>query len=252
MTGIVAAVLLPFLGTAVGAAGVCFLRSSPGKLVQAGLQGFAGGIMVAASVWSLLIPAMEQSAGLGRLAFLPAVAGVWLGVLFLDALDRWLAKATRLRYCLGSNTMLVLAVALHNLPEGMAVGAVAAGWLGGVEGITLASVLALSVGITLQNLPEGAIISMPLCAQGMGKWKSFLCGAFSGVVEPVGAVATVLLSELAVPVLPFCLSFSAGAMLYVVAQELLPQMEDGPCRRIGTLLFAVGFTVMMGMDVALG
>ena len=252
MIGIVTAVLMPLLGTAVGAGGVCFLRSSPGKLVQAGLQGFAGGIMVAASVWSLLIPAMEQSASWGRLAFLPGVVGVWLGVLFLDLLDRWLAEASRLRYCLGSNTMLVLAVALHNLPEGMAVGAVVAGWCSGVEGITLASVLALSGGVTLQNLPEGAIISMPLCAQGMSKGKSFLYGTLSGVVEPVGAVATVLLAELAVPALPLCLSFSAGAMLYVVAQELLPQLEEGACRRVGTLLFAVGFTVMMAMDVALG
>ena len=248
--GVILAVLMPLFGTVLGAGGVCFLRTSPGKLWQAGLQGFAGGVMVAASVWSLLIPAMEQSAGLGRFAFLPAVAGVWLGVLFLGLLDRVLTESSRAR--LGSNTMLVLAVALHNLPEGMAVGAVLAGWLSGLEGISLAAVLALSGGIALQNLPEGAIISMPLCAQGMGKGKSFYYGAISGVVEPMGAVATVLLAELAVPALPLCLSFSAGAMLYVVAQELLPALEEGKCRRVGTLLFCAGFTVMMAMDVALG
>lgn len=208
--------------------------------------------MVAASVWSLLIPAMEQSAHWGRLAFLPAFSGVWLGVLFLAVLDRWMAKAPAARSRLGGNTMLVLAVALHNLPEGMAVGAVVAGWHAGLEGITLASVLALSGGIALQNLPEGAIISMPLCAGGMGKGKSFWYGALSGVVEPVGAVLTILLAELAVPVLPLCLSFSAGAMLYVVAQELLPALEEGPCRKVGTFLFAAGFTLMMAMDVALG
>ena len=248
--GVAAAVLMPLLGTVLGAGGVCFLRACPGKLWQAGLQGFAGGVMVAASVWSLLIPAMEQMAHWQRLAFLPAVAGVWLGVAFLGLLDRVFTEKSRAR--LGSNTMLVLAVALHNLPEGMAVGAVVAGWLSGLEGITMASVLALSGGIALQNLPEGAIISMPLCAHGMRKGRSFGYGALSGVVEPVGAVATVLLAELAVPVLPLCLSFSAGAMLYVVAQELLPALEEGKCRRVGTILFCVGFTVMMAMDVALG
>lgn len=249
MVWVIAAILMPLLGTVVGSGGVCFLRSSPGKRMQAALQGFAGGIMVAASVWSLLIPAMERSAYLGRLAFLPAVVGLWLGVLFLDVLDRLLADSGALRSHLGSNTMLVLAVALHNLPEGMAVGAVIAGWLGGLEGITLASVLTLSAGIALQNLPEGAIISMPLCARGMGRGRSFAYGSISGVVEPLGAVATVLLAELAVPVLPVCLSFSAGAMLYVVARELLPESEGS---RVGAVLFAAGFAVMMAMDVALG
>ena len=253
------AIFLPFLGTAVGAACVFFLRGEMNRLLQRALMGFAAGVMVAASVWSLIIPAMEQSAHLEKLAFLPALVGVWGGFLFLLLLDHVIPHLHLNSQCpegkacgLGKSTMMVLAVALHNLPEGMAVGVVIAGWLTGSEGITAAGALALSLGIALQNLPEGAIISMPLKSGGMGRGKAFGYGVLSGVVEPLGAVLTIVLAEVLVPALPYLLSFSAGAMLYVVVEELIPEMSEGEHSNVGTILFALGFTLMMMLDVALG
>ena len=253
------AIFLPFLGTAVGAACVFFLRGEMNRLLQRALMGFAAGVMVAASVWSLIIPAMEQSAHLEKLAFLPALVGVWGGFLFLLLLDHVIPHLHLNSQCpegkacgLGKSTMMVLAVALHNLPEGMAVGVVIAGWLTGGEGITAAAALALSLGIALQNLPEGAIISMPLKSGGMGRGKAFGYGVLSGVVEPLGAVLTIVLAEVLVPALPYLLSFSAGAMLYVVVEELIPEMSEGEHSNVGTILFALGFTLMMVLDVALG
>ena len=252
-------IFIPFLGTSLGAACVFFMRRSLSDRVQRSLTGFAAGVMVAASVWSLLIPAVEQSAGLGKLAFLPAFAGFWTGILFLLTLDHVIphlhAKSgqtegpkSRLR----RTTMMVLAVTLHNIPEGMAVGVVYAGYLSGSAQITAAGALALSLGIAIQNFPEGAIISMPLRAEGMKKSRAFLGGVLSGVVEPVGAVLTILAARLIVPALPYLLSFAAGAMLYVVVEELIPEMSQGKHSNIGTVFFAVGFSVMMVLDVALG
>ena len=256
---ILAVVLLPFLGTAIGSAFVFFLRGQMNLTLQRLLTGFAAGVMVAASVWSLIIPAMDQSAHLGKLAFLPAFVGVWAGFLFLLLLDKWIPHLHLNSECpegtacnLGKSTMMVLAVALHNLPEGMAVGVVAAGWLSGNESISAASALALSLGIALQNLPEGAIISMPLKSQGMSRRRAFSYGVLSGAVEPLGAVLTILLAGLLVPVLPYLLAFSAGAMLYVVVEELIPEMAEGEHSHIGTVFFALGFTLMMVLDVALG
>lgn len=231
------------------------MKERLGGAVQRGLTGFAAGVMAAASVWSLLIPALEQSAGLGRLAFLPAAAGLWAGVLFLLLLDRlipYLHKNTAAADGgkISRTGMMVLAVVLHNLPEGMAVGAVYAGVLAG-GGPSPAGALALSMGIAIQNFPEGAIISMPLRARGMGKARAFVCGVLSGAVEPVGAVLTLLAARLMVPAMPYLLSAAAGAMLYVVIQELIPEMTEGSESRLGAVLFFVGFTVMMALDVAL-
>lgn len=232
---------LPFLGTALGAACVFFMKKRSSRFHLA-LAGFAGGVMMAASVWSLLIPAMEYASHLGRFSFLPAVAGIWGGFLFLWLADRLMPKT------LDGSGMLVLAVTMHNLPEGMAVGVAAAGWLTGSHSISAAAAVALAAGIGLQNIPEGAIISMPLTQQGMARRRAFGWGVLSGIVEPIGAVLTILLSRLVVPVLPFLLSFSAGAMLYVVAEELL----SGGRAKLRTLAFGVGFTLMLMLDVALG
>lgn len=251
--------LLPFLGTALGAACVFFMQKSLGDLVQRSLAGFAAGVMVAASVWSLLIPAIEQSAALGRLSFLPAFTGFWLGVLFLLALDHLIPhlhvgseQAEGPKSKLGRTTMMVLAVTLHNIPEGMAVGVMYAGFLSENAQITAASALALSLGIAIQNFPEGAIISMPLRAEGESEGKAFLGGVLSGIVEPIGAVLTILAARLVIPALPYLLSFAAGAMLYVVVEELIPEMSQGRHSNVGTIFFAVGFSVMMALDVALG
>ena len=253
------AVMLPFLGTTLGSAGVFFLKGKMNRNLQRSLTGFAAGVMVAASVWSLIIPAMDQSAHMGKLAFIPAFVGVWAGFLFLLLLDHFIPHLHLNSDCpegtqcgLGKSTMMVLAVALHNLPEGMAVGVVAAGWLTGSESISAAGALALSLGIALQNLPEGAIISMPLKSNGMSRGKAMGYGVLSGVIEPIGAVLTILLANVLVPILPYLLSFSAGAMLYVVVEELIPEMSEGEHSCIGTIFFAVGFTLMMVLDVALG
>ena len=256
---ITAALLLPFLGTVLGAAGVFFLKGQMNRTLQRSLMGFAAGVMVAASIWSLIIPAMEQSEHMGKLAFLPAFVGVWCGFLFLLALDHIIPHLHLNSQCpegtscgLGKSTMMVLAVALHNLPEGMAVGVVVAGWLSGNESFSAAGALALALGIALQNMPEGAIISMPLSSNGMKRSKAFGYGVLSGVIEPVGAIGTILLASFVVPVLPYLLAFAAGAMLYVVVEELIPEMAQGEHSHVGVLLFAVGFTVMMALDVALG
>ena len=252
-------VMIPFLGTALGSACVLFMKNRLNPLLQRALTGFAAGVMVAASIWSLLIPAMEQSAGMGQWAFVPAVVGFWIGVLFLLVLDRTVphlhmnsSRAEGLESSLQKTTMLVLAVTLHNLPEGMAVGVVYAGWLSGDSGITAMGALALSLGIAIQNFPEGAIISMPLRAEGVSKRRAFLYGTLSGAVEPIGAALTILAAGLVVPFLPYLLSFAAGAMVYVVVEELIPEMSEGRHSNVGTILFAAGFTVMMALDVALG
>ena len=252
-------ILIPFLGTSFGAACVFFMRHSLDDLVQRSLAGFAAGVMVAASIWSLLIPAIDQSAGLGRFAFFPAFAGFWFGVLFLLALDHLIPhlhvgsdQAEGPKNKLGRTTMMLLAVTLHNIPEGMAVGVVFAGYMAGNSTITAAGALALAIGIAIQNFPEGAIISMPLRGQGMSKTKAFVYGSLSGLVEPIGALLTILAASFILPVLPYLLSFAAGAMMYVVVEELIPEMSEGNHSNIGTIFFAVGFTLMMALDVALG
>lgn len=250
---------IPFLGTSLGAACVFFMRGEMHRGVQRGLTGFASGVMVAASIWSLLIPAIEESSDWGKLAFLPAVIGFGGGILFLLFLDHIIPhlhigaeRAEGPRSHLARTTMLVLAVTLHNIPEGMAVGVVLAGFLSGHGDITYASAMALSIGIAIQNFPEGAIISMPLRGAGMGKMKSFVGGMLSGAVEPVGGMLTILLTSLVVPLMPYLLSFAAGAMMYVVVEELIPEMSEGEHSDIGVLTFALGFMVMMTLDVALG
>ena len=252
-------ILIPFLGTSLGAGCVFFLKNSLRDGIQRALTGFAAGVMVAASVWSLLIPAMEQAADLGRLAFFPAAVGFWLGILFLLLLDHLIPhlhqnslQAEGPKSQLQRTTMMVLAVTLHNIPEGMAVGVVYAGYLAGTAQITAAGALALSLGIAIQNFPEGAIISMPLRAEGMKKGRAFWGGVLSGIVEPIGAVLTILAAGIVVPALPYLLSFAAGAMLYVVVEELIPEMSQGQHSNVGTVFFAVGFSVMMVLDVALG
>ena len=235
------------------------MKKTLSDTVQRALTGFAAGVMVAASVWSLLIPAIEQSVGMGKFAFVPAVVGFYVGMLFLLLLDHVIphlhqnsSEAEGPKSQLARTTMMVLAVTLHNIPEGMAVGVVYAGYLSGQAQITAAGALALSLGIAIQNFPEGAIISMPLHAEGMGKGRAFADGVLSGIVEPIGAVLTILAARMIVPALPYLLSFAAGAMLYVVVEELIPEMSQGRHSNIGTICFALGFGLMMVLDVALG
>ena len=251
--------LIPFLGTTAGAACVLLMRRTLGRGVQRGLTGFASGVMTAASVWSLLIPAMDQSAAMGRLAFVPAAVGFAGGMAFLLLLDTVIPhlhmnaeKAEGPRSSLTRTAMMVLAVTLHNVPEGMAVGVVYAGLLSGTREIGAGAAMALALGIAIQNFPEGAIISMPLHAQGTGKGRAFLYGTLSGAVEPVGTILTVLAARLIVPAMPYLLSFAAGAMLYVVVEELIPEMSEGEHSNVGVVTFALGFVVMMALDVALG
>ena len=251
--------LIPFLGTALGSACVFFMKKSLSNMVQRSLAGFAAGVMVAASIWSLLIPALEQAEGMGRLSFVLAFIGFWVGVLFLLLLDHLIPhlhvgseESEGPKSNLSRTAMMVLAVTLHNIPEGMAVGVMYAGFLAGDTAITAASALALSIGIAIRNFPEGAIISMPLRAEGESKGRAFWGGVLSGVVEPIGAVLTILAAQLVIPVLPYLLSFAAGAMLYVVVEELIPEMSQGEHSNIGTLCFAAGFSIMMVLDVALG
>lgn len=258
MKSIVFGILLPFAGTTLGAACVFFMRKRMGEKLQKTLAGFAGGVMVAASVWSLLIPAMDMSNDLGKLAFIPAVTGFVLGILFLLGLDSLIPhlhvneeKPEGVKSHLKKTTMLVLAVTLHNIPEGMAVGVVFAGMQSMEGNITLMNALALSIGIAIQNFPEGAIISMPLHVNGMGKGMAFAYGTLSGVVEPLGALITLWLSAYLVPIMPYLLSFAAGAMMYVVVEELIPETSQGKHTNWGTIGFALGFSVMMMMDVAL-
>ena len=262
MKTVIFGLLIPFIGTAAGAACVFFLKKDLKSGIQRALTGFAAGVMVAASIWSLIIPAIDQSASRGRWAFLPAFIGFWLGILFLLLLDHIIPHLHRSidradqaegpKSNLNRTIMMVLAVTLHNIPEGMAVGVVYAGLISGAANITAGAALALALGIAIQNFPEGAIISLPLFAEGESKPKSFLLGVLSGAVEPLFGGITVLIASLVVPAMPYLLSFAAGAMLYVVVEELIPEMSEGEHSNTGVLFFAVGFSIMMALDVALG
>lgn len=253
--------LIPFIGTTAGAAMVFILKNKISDLLQRALTGFAAGVMVAASFWSLLAPALEEAkdSGMGRLSFIPAAVGFMVGIgflLFLDLVTPHMhmdlqpdgIKNTGLK----RTTKLILAVTLHNIPEGMAVGVVFAGWLAGKSTVSYMDAIALAIGIAIQNFPEGAIVSMPLRAEGMPKWKTFWYGTLSGAVEPIAAFITILAAGTVIPILPYLLAFAAGAMLYVVVEELIPEMSEGSHSNIGTIAFSLGFVVMMILDVALG
>ena len=252
-------IFIPFAGTVLGSACVFFMRGKMNQTVQRALSGFAGGVMTAASVWSLIIPAINYSEHMGVFSFVPAAVGFWIGILFLLFLDRAIphmhmnsSSAEGPKSSLKRTSMLVLAVALHNLPEGMAVGAVYTGRLASQPIITAAAALALSIGIAIQNFPEGAIISMPLASEGFRKKKAFIYGVLSGIIEPIGAIITIIASSIILPALPYLLSFAAGAMMYVVVEELIPEMNSKKHSDIGTIMFSAGFTIMMILDVALG
>ncbi len=256
---IVIGILLPFVGTTAGAACVFFLKNKISPNLQRIFTGFAAGVMVAASVWSLLIPAMDMSESMGKFAFVPALIGFLLGIIFLLLMDSLIPhlhmgskQPEGKKSTLGRTAMLMLAVTIHNLPEGAACGAIFAGVISGDGAVTLAGAIALSVGIAIQNFPEGAIISLPLRSEGNSRTKSFLLGALSGIVEPLGAVLAILLAGFVTPILPYMLSFAAGAMLYVVVEELIPETSEGDHSNLGTIAFAVGFALMMVLDVALG
>ena len=258
-SSILIGLMVPFLGTSLGSACVFLMKSKMNRQVERALTGFAAGVMVAASIWSLLVPAMEQSEHLNKLAFLPAFVGFWIGILFLLLLDTVIPHlhmnsetAEGPKSKLARTTMMVLAVTLHNIPEGMAVGVVYAAFKSGSVLITAGAALALSLGIAIQNFPEGAIISMPLAAEGRSKKKAFIYGILSGAVEPIFGLLTILAVGFIVPAMPYLLSFAAGAMIYVVVEELIPEMSEGEHSNIGVVMFAVGFTLMMALDVALG
>ena len=251
--------LIPFLGTSLGALCVLFMKREMNAQVRKALTGFAAGVMEASSLRRLIIPSINQSEAMGKMAFVPAAVGFWLGILFLLFLDTVTPhlhmnsdEPEGPKSNLKNTTKLVLAVTIHNIPEGMAVGVVYAGLLAEQSEITMLGALALSLGIAIQNFPEGAIVSMPLRSQGMSRRKACLYGIASGAVEPVAALITILLSSILVPVLPYFLSFAAGAMLYVVVEELIPEMAEGKHSNIGTLMFAAGFSIMMILDVTLG
>lgn len=257
---IVIGILIPLIGTTLGAACVFIMKKEINELINKGLIGFAAGVMVAASVWSLIIPSITMSSDMDNFAFIPAAIGVIVGIAFMLLLDRIIPhlhynndkpeglKSEKIRKA----TMLVLAVVLHNIPEGMAVGVVFAGVMSQNSLITLSGALALSIGIAIQNFPEGAIISMPLRSEGISKCKSFLYGFLSGAVEPIGALLTILFSSTINPLMPYLLSFAAGSMIYVVVEELIPESSAGEHSNIGTIGFAAGFVIMMILDVALG
>ena len=256
---VVYGLLIPFLGTTLGAGMVFFLKNNIKQSVEKLLLGFASGVMIAASIWSLLIPAIEMSEKQGKIGWLAPAVGFLLGMFFLLVLDSVIPhmhldkeKPEGVKSKLKKTTMLVLAVTLHNIPEGMAVGVTFAGALLGNSGITMTGAMALAIGIAIQNFPEGAIISMPLKSEGVSKGKAFLYGAISGIVEPIAAIITILLTELVVPILPYLLSFAAGAMIYVVVEELIPESQMGEHSNIGTVGVALGFVIMMILDVALG
>lgn len=251
--------LIPFIGTTLGSAMVFLMKNQMNKKVEKLLLGFASGIMIAASVWSLLIPSIEMTEEGGGIAWVPATVGFLAGMLFLLILDNITPhmhlntdQPEGIKAKLKKTTMMVFAVTLHNIPEGMAVGVTFAGALIGNTGITMAGAMSLALGIAIQNFPEGAIISMPLKSEGMPKWKAFLCGTLSGIVEPIGAVITIALTNTIVPLLPYFLSFAAGAMIYVVVEELIPEAQAGKHSDIGTIGVAIGFVIMMILDVALG
>lgn len=245
--------LIPFFGTALGAACVFFIKGGLGNRAQSAFAAFAAGVMAAASVWSLIIPAIDASAYMGKLSFLPCVVGFFIGIFFLlicDALDASIRRASG--KARDKNGMLLLAVTIHNVPEGMAVGAVFAALMQGSVGISLLEAMALSIGIAVQNFPEGAIVSMPIRASGAGRWKAFAYGSLSGAVEPAAAFLTVLLSDILVPIIPYLLGFAAGAMIYAVAVELIPEMWEGDIPKSWVIFFALGFALMMSLDVTLG
>ena len=258
MPTIIQGLLIPFIGTTAGAAMVFLLKNEIRPGIQKILTGFAAGVMVAASFWSLLAPALEEAAKMGRFSFLPAaigfLAGILLLLLFVEVTPHMHMDRVEEgpRSGMKRTTKLILAVTIHNVPEGMAVGVVLAGWLYGTSDITAAAALALSIGIAIQNFPEGAIVSMPLLAEGMPKRRTFLAGMMSGAVEPLAGALTVAAAGLVVPVMPYLLSFAAGAMFYVVVEELIPEMSEGSHSNVGTIAFAVGFVLMMVLDVALG
>ncbi|MBQ4420363.1 MAG: ZIP family metal transporter [Bacteroidales bacterium] len=259
MTTIVIGLIIPLLGTMLGSAFVFLMKGEMSLRLQKTLLGFASGVMVAASVWSLLIPAMGMEADKGALSVLPAAVGFLLGIGFLFLIDELTPhlhigtdKPEGMTSRLSKTAMLALAVTIHNLPEGMAVGVVFAGAENGMANISVTSAVAVSLGIAIQNIPEGAIISMPMRAAGNSRWKSFLIGSLSGAVEPVGAVAVLLLASLLMPVLPYMLSFAAGAMFYVVVEELIPEASNGQHSNLSTIGFAIGFVLMMVLDVVMG
>ncbi|MDY2812921.1 MAG: ZIP family metal transporter [Dorea sp.] len=250
--------IIPFIGTTLGAACVLFLQNELKPVIQKSLLGFAAGVMVAAAIWSLLIPAMEMSEGMGKLAFLPAAVGFLLGIAFLLLLDRMIPhlhlgsdEEEGPKSSLKKSTMLILAVTIHNIPEGISSGAIFAGLLTHNSNVTLAGAFALSIGIAIQNLPEGFIVSLPIRSE-RGRGRAFASGMMSGIVEPIAGGITVLLSRYLTPALPYLLAFAAGAMIYVVVEELIPESAEGEHSNIGTIGFAVGFVIMMILDVALG
>ena len=251
--------VIPFLGTTLGSAMVFFMKDKINNKVEKILLGFASGVMIAASIWSLLIPSIDMAEEQGVISWIPATVGFLLGIFFLLVLDSIIphlhlnsSKPEGIKSKLKKTTMMVLAVTLHNIPEGMAVGVVFAGAISQNSGITLAGAFALAIGIAIQNFPEGAIISMPLKSEGASKLKAFWYGTLSGIVEPIGALLTIALTNLVVPVLPYFLSFAAGAMIYVVVEELIPESQSGEHSNIGTVGVAIGFVIMMILDVALG
>ncbi|MBR3002914.1 MAG: ZIP family metal transporter [Clostridia bacterium] len=251
--------LIPFLGTTLGSAMVFFMKNKMNVKVEKVLLGFASGVMIAASVWSLLIPSIDMAEEQGKIAWVPASVGFMLGILFLLALDKIMphlhvnsSKPEGVKSKLKKTTMMVLAVTLHNIPEGMAVGVTFAGALIGNTGITMSGAFALAIGIAIQNFPEGAIISMPLKSEGTSKLKAFWYGTLSGIVEPIGAIITIILTNTVIPILPYFLSFAAGAMIYVVVDDLVPEYQKGEHTDLGTVGVAIGFVIMMILDVALG
>ena len=251
--------LIPFLGTTLGSGMVFLMKNKINKKIEKLLLGFASGVMIAASIWSLIIPALDMAEEQSIITWLPATIGFLLGICFLLVLDSIIPhlhlntdKPEGLKSKIQKTTMMVLAVTLHNIPEGMAVGVVFAGALAQNTGITMAGAIALAIGIAIQNFPEGAIISMPLKSEGMSKSKAFLYGTLSGIVEPIGAILTICLTNFVVPILPYLLSFAAGAMIYVVVEELIPESQTGEHSNIGTIGVAIGFVIMMILDVALG
>lgn len=259
MEGIVVGLLIPFLGTVLGSAFVFFMKDKMPERLQKTLLGFASGVMVAASVWSLLIPSMLMNEDMGRWQIVPTVAGLLAGMGFLLLIDFVTphlhigsSKPEGVRSRLSRTTMLSLAVTIHNLPEGMAVGVVLAGAMQAGSGITAAAALAMSLGIAIQNIPEGAIISMPMRAEGNSRWRSFVIGGLSGAVEPVGGIAVILLASWLTPVMPYLLAFAAGAMLYVVVEEIIPEASEGEHSNLSTIGFGIGFAIMMVLDVVLG
>lgn len=256
---VIIGIMIPFAGTILGAGMVFLLKDAINTLLQKALLGFASGVMIAASVWSLIMPAIEMAEEQGKIPWLPAAVGFLLGILFLLVLDSIMPhlhldkeEPEGIKANLKKSTMLVLAVTLHNIPEGMAVGVVFAGLMTGNTVISVAGAFALSIGIAIQNFPEGAIISMPLKSEGISRKRAFAYGALSGIVEPIAAAITILLTSIVVPILPYLLSFAAGAMIYVVVEELIPESQAGEHSNIGTIGVAIGFVIMMILDIALG